>query len=437
MNFPLVLDTPALRLNPAQPSASGWRQKPLVFVAVSWGLCAYFPIGLMYVNMLLMMLALAFAPDFGMRWRRARTSPVAFPIALMVSWTVLIAAIGDWLPDTGTRLFHVIRVALVLLMGIMLTSKEARLALIGFLTGSLIAMLIVLLHHLWGLPDWAIWSSLLSLKNNFSSGNMITMAMASSLFFWFGLRPGISQFERGLMLAGGCALALTVVLHSESRNSQLLLSVSWCTAVACRYRSPRAAFVGLLVVCSAAVMAWSLSPSIQKRFLDIGDSLVMARSEGNYVSSVGVRLRMYEEATQGMLDHPLTGVGVGSWLPNWRRAWSGLQQQVPPDVNTRFAEINNPHNDFLLAGMETGVPGMVILVWLFWRFVHGAWRARSTQSGVTLIMGVALVVTAMVNAPLRDAALGMTLLWLLGVSLALRGPPYGRLAKLRESDSHV
>ena len=50
-----------------------------------------------------------------------------------------------------------------------------------------------------------------------------------------------------------------------------------------------------------------------------------------------------------------------------------------------FLEINNPHNGFLLAGMEPDVAGMLVL---------------------------------MVNAPFRDAALGVALLWLLGAGLA-------------------
>lgn len=426
------LDAPALNRTPSQPSASEWRQKLLLVVALSWGLCAYFPIGLMYLNLVLMVSALALAPDIVSRWRRARSSPVGIPIALMVLWTALVAALGTWLPDTGTRLFHVGRVALVLLLGLMLTAREARLALFGFLAGSLVAMLIIASHYMWGLPDWVVWRSLLSLRNNFSSGNMITMAIASSVFFWFGLRAGIAMQERGLLIAAACALALTVTLHAESRNSQLLLLVLWCTAVACRFRSPRAALVGLIAAGVAVTIAWSASPSIQARFSGIVDDIALAQAEGNYVTSVGVRLRMYEEAAQGMIDHPLMGTGVGSWLPHWRSVWTGLNQQLPPEVNTRFAEINNPHNDFLLAGMETGVPGVLILLWLFSTCIWGAWRVCSARSGVTVIFGVALVVTAMVNAPLRDAALGMTLLWLLGASLAWQTQQRSQTASTQE-----
>lgn len=392
-----------------------------MLVALSWGFCAYFPVGLMYLNLVLMVAALTLAAGFSTRVRSAARSPVAIPLGLMVAWTLLVIVLGPWLPDTGTRLFHVVRVALVLWLGLMLTVSEARVALVGFLFGSLVAAFIVAVHHVWGLPEWTIWSSLLSLKNNFSSGNMITMAVASSVFFWLGLRQRVAHDERALMLVAATVLGLTVALHAESRNSQLLLSVLWFTAIVVRFRSPRAVAFGLVAIACAVMLAWRLSPSIQARFGDISQNIALAQNKGNYVTSVGVRLRMYQEAAQGMLEHPVTGTGVGSWLPRWREVWSGLHQNLSPEMNFRFAEINNPHNDFLLAGMETGVPGMLILFWLFWRFLHPAWLEQTMRGGVTVLFGVAMVLTAAVNAPLRDAALGMTLLWLMAVSVAWQG----------------
>ena len=68
--------------------------------------------------------------------------------------------------------------------------------------------------------------------------------------------------------------------------------------------------------------------------------------------------------------------------------------------------------------METGIPGMLALVWMLVAFLVAGWRQRSTAGGVTVIMAAGLAVTALVNAPLRDAALGMTLLFLLGASVA-------------------
>lgn len=130
---------------------------------------------------------------------------------------------------------------------------------------------------------------------------------------------------------------------------------------------------------------------------------------------------MYEEAVQGMLAQPVLGTGVGSWLPRWRIVWKQLGPSQPPQVQAGFAEINNPHNEYLLAGMETGVPGMLLLIWLLASIIRIGWRNGSPLGGISVVFGTAIAATAMINAPLRDAAMGMTLLWLTGASLALHG----------------
>ena len=92
----------------------------------------------------------------------------------------------------------------------------------------------------------------------------------------------------------------------------------------------------------------------------------------------------------------------------------------------KHVEINNPHNDFLLAGMETGVPGLGITAWLLWAFVGRGWRERSVMGDAAVLLAIGLIVVALVNAPLRDAALGMTLLCLLGACIAGQAPNGGK-----------
>jgi hypothetical protein len=92
-----------------------------------------------------------------------------------------------------------------------------------------------------------------------------------------------------------------------------------------------------------------------------------------------------------------------------------LDMQVVRDRG--FAE------DMLVGGatFALGVAGLLILAWLLIVFIRQGWRARSPGGGVSVMFGVALFATALVNAPFRDAALGMTLLWLLAVSRSAQG----------------
>ncbi len=399
----------------------GLRQKFLTGVAFSWGFCAYFPIGVMYLNLLLMLIALAIWPGVKQALWRVRQQAVMLPLTLFVAWTLVATFFGDWFPDTGTRLFHTFRVALVLCLGMMLTPTRARVAFLGFLAGSVTAAMIVAAHHIWGMPHSELWASLLVSRNNFSSGNMITMATAAGACLVVGIGRGVERSTRWLLLALFVALALIVAMHAISRNSQLLLAGLTLIALLYRFRSVKAAVGGLAAIALLALMTWQFSPTTSERFTAIVSDLHAATTAHNYSTSVGVRWRMYEEAVQGISEHPLLGTGVGSWLPRWRSVWAQLGPSQPPELHDAFSEINNPHNDFLLTGMEIGIPGMLLMAWMLGALFWSGWRSRSTLGGVTVIFAASISGTALVNAPLRDAALGMTLLWLLGVSVALQG----------------
>ena len=119
-----------------------------------------------------------------------------------------------------------------------------------------------------------------------------------------------------------------------------------------------------------------------------------------------------------MTTHPLTGTGVGSWLPRWKVVAEQTGQHLPPDRLERHMEINNPHNEYMLAGMETEIPGLLALVWLLVALLWLSWAQRSLAGDIAFLMAAGLALCCLINAPLRDAAMGMTLLWLLGGSIA-------------------
>ena len=390
----------------------------MVAVAASWGVCAFFPVGILYLHFLLMLAVLLTSGSVKARVQSLLACRLVWPLAAMLVWTVVVVLVGPWFEDTPTRIFHVVRVAVLVSIGLMLTRVEARAALVGFVLGAVVAASIISAHRVWGLPDWRIWSSLLTSRNNFSSGNMISMAAASGICLVASLGSKFSLRQRGISLALAFALALTVATHSVSRNALLLLPVLFAASLLWRFRSLRGRLAGLAVLLALVALMWQGAPNIQSRFTGMLSDYQALKSTSNYSTSVGARWRMYEEASQGMLKNPVFGTGLGSWLPHWRAVWSELHQNLSPELERRNAGINNPHNDFLLAGMETGVAGMVILVWLVGSFVRAGWQQLSEVHGATLVMGLTLLVTGLLNAPFRDAALGMTLLWLLGVSVA-------------------
>ena len=393
----------------------------LFWVAFSWGACTFFPLGVAYAHMLVALACVA----VGWRHRLSMIRPTVllWPMAMVLVWTVLALAVGQWYEDSPTRLFHVVRVLLLLTIGLALTRAEATMAIGGLLVGAVLAAMIVAVHHVWGLPPWTLWNSLLKSRQNFSSGNMIMMAIAASLFFYFGLRNDQKWIDRRVAWAAAAALAVTVAAHAVSRNAQILLPVLFVVAIFYQFRAWRAVVGSLSVAAIMMLGALQWSATTQERFVEMVDEAQRVVASADYTTSVGERWRMHEEAVHGMMAHPVFGTGLGSWLPRWRIVAQESVESLPPEKRLDHVEINNPHNDYLLAGMETGIPGMLAMVWMLGTFLVVGWRQRSTAGGVTVLLTVGLAVTALVNAPLRDAALGMTLIWLLGASVARRNTP--------------
>ena len=158
-----------------EKNAFTFREKFILFAALSWGLCAFFPIGVVYLNLILMLLALGVIPNLALWLRAVRQGGIFAPVLAS-----LVAA-----------------------------------------------------HYVWGTPHWAIGNGHLSSRNNFSSGNMIPLAVASGVFFM--VSGGDSRGGRWLALVAALALGVIVALHVPSRNSQLLPVVM--TVVLYRYRS--------------------------------------------------------------------------------------------------------------------------------------------------------------------------------------------------------
>lgn len=391
--------------------------------ACCWGLSAFLPVGMMYINLLIMLLVMGLQPDLLQRLARLRRTPAAPALALLLLWSGLVALVGPWYPDSATRLFHLMRVALLVALGLMLSPLEARLAILAFLASAVAAVLIVFVHRRWGLPDWTIWASLLQSRNNFSSGNMIVLASASGVFWWIAVQPQLRSLHRWAAGAAALASAVIVALHAQSRNAQLLMAVLLLVVVACRFRSWRATVGGAVAVVMLAVSAWWLSPTVHDRFAELVSDVRGVQTHSDSITSIGLRWRMAQEALVAISENPVLGTGLGSWLPRWHIAWSGFADRLPPDTPPHLADTNNPHNDFLLTGMETGIPAMLILVWFLLSFVVQGWRRNSLAGGVTVVLGIAVMLTAAVNAPLRDAALGSALLWLLAVSSAWHRSP--------------
>lgn len=403
--MPLSMQKPTLRTTRGLTQLNLW-------LAAILGFSAFLPLGLTYLATLLLTLGVLCARhDWAARMGALKLLGWGGLLCLFLAWPFALALVGYWHDSTDTRLFHLVRVAWVVALGLVLTIDERHQAIKGFLLGAGCGAAVVVAHHLWGLPPWSIWHAFLEVRGNSSSQKMILMALAAGMTFWLGLNQRTGSRVQLTYLATALLFTAVVSLHGISRNAHLLLLVLPLTVIMYRWRDWRPLTVGVLAVALATVTIWHLSPQVESRFETAATELKSLITEENYNSSVGVRGRMWLEAWRGFTSEPWIGTGVGSWEPIWREAATEF-----PDL----AGINNPHNDYALFAMETGLPGLLLLLAIPIGLCVRNWQARSTLGGMGLLAVMTVLVSTSVNAPWRDAGLGMAMLWLMAAMTDLR-----------------
>ena len=164
----------------------------------------------------------------------------------------------------------------------------------------------------------------------------------------------------------------------------------------------------VLVLGALLVAGLSQLPAVQQNF-QLGLSEVAAAqagtvSEGSWV----VRYYMYRDTAQMIIDKPLAGWGIGGWTQQWLARAPAL-----------LADYNMPHNDFLWMGAQAGLPGLLCLLSILLTGVWQAWRRPDMAGRLALAATLIALVATSLNSALRDAQIGLSLLWVVVLYLRL------------------
>lgn len=387
-------------------------------VAMFWGLAVFAPVGVNYVAALLLLVALLAAGGLRERAARVRASPLWWPIVAYVAWTLVILAIGPHYPQTPSNLWHGMRIALTMLMALALGRDEAIWAVRGFFVAALASLAMVLLYRTVGFPIWRLWHATLEVDGNKSINN----ALLFTLFGATAAVAGLAQFgERGAHRPGRAlaAFALTAVAGLvitawlTSRTSLLALLVAVPAACVHQWRRQlRTLAVALMIGTAVAGVALWQSPQVQQKVAlglqEIEAAQGGAVSEGSWV----VRFYMYRDTTRMVLDRPFTGWGIGGWTEQWHARGPAL-----------LANYNMPHNDFLWMGAQAGFPGALVLLAILLTGLWQGWRRPDLAGRLGFVAMIAMTIATSVNSAMRDAQIGLGMLWVTFVYLRLAHEP--------------
>ena len=370
-------------------------------------------------KLLLVICALAVLADRRQSWRTnallagKSTPPVVlltlFAFALSLLWTT--APPGDAL---GSLAKHGKLIVVVLLMMLVRDRREALFALTAFLLGQLFLlasswMLFAGLHVPWASSRMALTQS--AVFSSYLDQGIISAVFASICWHLRPLAPTRLAQHAMVFIAAMALLNVVAVLIGRSGHivAIALLSVGVMWEVPKKYRA-----VATLVPFVLASAFFLGSSNVRER-MTLAEREVQSYSAGAQTStSSGVRLRFWQTSLQSISAHPLMGSGVGSWsteLNRLQRIRDPAHQDVPAN--------GNPHQEYLLWGVELGIAGVLLLVFFMLSIARESLKMEKPYARATQSVLLALSIACLFNASIYDAQIGDFFCVVLGLLLAL------------------
>jgi O-antigen ligase len=151
----------------------------------------------------------------------------------------------------------------------------------------------------------------------------------------------------------------------------------------------------------AFALATLLSTQFNQRYSEVISEVKAYQSNtGDHLTtSSGQRLGYWQKSLQAIAEKPMLGYGVGTWRQQYWRL-------EPSAHSSGIASVRNPHQEFLLWGVQLGSVGVLLVVlWLgsFW------WTSRTFAAPVmraTVSFLAVFVVACLLNSALYDGLVG-------------------------------
>ena len=254
----------------------------------------------------------------------------------------------------------------------------------------------------WGVIPGVVFTSYLDQSIIFAASAAVLWHLRSEGFVpvWLMVALALSMLANVVFLLPGRTGYLVVILV-------LTLAAMW--ALPQRWRLAAFLVIPLLTL----VALWFGSPKIQARL-----SLVYTESQAfsvtsNPGSSAGFRLHAWKRSLQAIGEEPGKGFGVGGWTATVRRLEGPTADEV-----FGTGKMSNPHQEYLLWGVELGLVGLLLLPALVVALVRdfGRFAPPIARAGQSLALAMALA--CLFNSSLYDGLIGDYFCVLLGLLLA-------------------
>ncbi len=310
-----------------------------------------------------------------------------------------------------TLLKHGKIIEILLLISLIHNAKEARIGIIAFLTGQTFLIFISYLLAAGAVLPWVNQSGQRNVVFSSYLDQSIMFASTAALFWHLKTNSIWTQWLTSFL---SIAALVNVFLLLDGRSGYAValtifgLAAMWAMPKKLRI----AALLGAPTI--ALVVLFFGSSQVQERASKIFHETQEFEKQGKTESSSGWRLNAWHKSIEAIAEKPWLGHGVGSWTLAVKRI-QGEQ------ANRIFGEgqASNPHQEYLLWGVELGAGGPLLLLLLIACIVHDAKKFPEPIARATISFALAMAVACAFNSAIYDALIGDFFCVALGLLMAL------------------
>jgi O-antigen ligase len=407
-----------MHVSPDQKPFATFRLAIVLLVAVSVSLpMAWISLAkvLLFVCGLGYLVAAQLQPARTSNLRGLATPPVLILIVLVFAFSLLWTEV-DSAFAIKTFIKHAKLLGIVLLIFMIRSEREARIAVSVFISVQIFVLISswLLAANItlpWVFNDQsAMGSRYVVFAESYLDQSIMLACMAAII--WHLSFDGHWPRWAASLVATAALLNVLVLLPGRTGYvvalSLLALAVLW--TLNNRLKMVALVLAPILVVSGV----YFSSGQLHERVFEVVHETQRYSDQVEIQTSSGWRLNAWQKSFEAIMERPLSGYGVGSWAPAVKRLQGATATEVFGSSNS-----SNPHQEYLLWGVEVGIGGVLLL---FAFLLALAWDTRRFPTGTrraTLSIVVAIGIACCFNSSLFDDLMGDFLYVCLGLMMAL------------------
>lgn len=252
-------------------------------------------------------------------------------------------------------------------------------------------------------------------KDHISAGIMTALLFYLSLMF---VKHVQTRLAKAALLAVALLSIINVLLMLQGRTGQviaILYIVSYVVARFVSLRKVRPAVrwtSGIAILLIACGLVFAALHSHHSRLAETNQEISEYETT-NTNTSMGVRLVFYRRSLELMAERPLIGHGVGT-------VQAEFDAFARNNTGAAGATAGNPHNEFLLMGIQLGVVGIALFIFFLVQIGRSAVGLAEPARTIVLAYLFAFTIGCLANSLLLNFTEGNLFIFLTGIFLSCR-----------------